>query len=103
MCWGQPPHPNVSSNTCNIIDCTNFGHQCYENTTIIVYGIVDISKAKYLFARMDLDGVVVDCNTVLKRQKKAGDVNPLERCEVLGSKGMPLKLKFKKSSEVLTL
>lgn len=102
MCWGQPPHPNVSSNTCNI-DCTNFGHQCYENTTIIVYGIVDISKAKYLFARMDLDGIVVDCNTVLKRQKKAGDVNPLERCEVLGSKGMPLKLKFKKSSEVLTL
>ena len=88
----------------NIIDRTQFGHPRSENNSTIIYGIVDIRKAKYLFMRMDLDGVQdFDRNTILKRQKKTGDVNPSERCEVVVSEGKPMKLKFHKSSEVLTL
>ena len=88
----------------SIIDRTNFGHRRRENNTTIIYDIVDIRKAKYLFMRMDLDGVQdVDRNAILKKQKKTGDVNPSERCEVVVSQGKPMKLKFHKSSEVLTL
>ena len=58
----------------NIIDRTQFGHRRSENNTTIIYDIVDIRKAKYLFMRMDLDCVQdVDRNTVLKKRKKTGD------------------------------
>ena len=88
----------------NIIDRTQFGHRRSENNTTITYDIVHMRKAKYLFMRLDLDGVQdVDHKTMLKKQKKTGDVNPSERCEVLVSEGKPMKLKFHKSSEVLTL
>ena len=74
----------------NIIDCTQFGHQCSENNTTIIYDIVDMRKAKYLFMRMDLNGVQdVDHNTILKKRKKTGDVNPSERCEIVVSEGKP--------------
>ena len=88
----------------NIIDRTQFGHQRSENNTTFIYDIVDMRKAKYLFMRMDLNGVQdVDHNTILEKRKKTGDVNPSERCEVVVSEGKPMKLKFHKSSEVLTL
>jgi len=62
-----------------IIDCTNFGHGQNKGNTSIIYDIVHICKAKYIFTRMDLDGVHIDYNAILKGQKKAGHVNPLDR------------------------
>lgn len=54
--------------------------------------------------RTDLDGIHVDRNSALKiRRKTAGDVDSLERCEVVVTEGNLLKLKFHKSCEVLTL
>ena len=80
-----------------IICRTNFGHEFSETNSLLIYKIRDIRKAKYLFARMDIDGVQVDRNSVLRKEFR----DPLERCEVIVSEEMPMELKFNKNTEVL--
>ena len=43
----------------DIMDRTTFGHHKTDTNTQSSYRIIDIRKAKYLFRRMDLDGVEV--------------------------------------------
>ena len=59
-------------------------------------------KAKYLFARTDLDSTEVDPDMILKR-RMAPVQNRLERCEVLVSNENPMELKFKKTKELFEL
>ena len=80
-----------------IIQRTNFGHEFIESNTQLIFKIKDIRKANYLFARMDIDGVEVDRNSLLKKKFQ----DSLERCEVIVTEDKPMELKFNKSSEVL--
>ena len=81
---------------------TNFGQRFRETNTQVVYEITDIRKAKYLFARMDLDGTEVDRSVILKRCM-APVQSSLESCEVLVSEEKPMELKFNKPKELFEL
>ena len=59
-------------------------------------------KAKYLFARIDLDGTEVDPDVILKKRMPPVQ-NSLERCEVLVSNEKLMELKFNKPKQVLEL
>ena len=59
-----------------------------------------MQKAKYLFARMDLDSTEVDPDMILKR-RMASVQNSLVRCEVLMSNEKRMELKFKKQRNCL--
>ena len=76
---------------------TNFGHESIESNTRLIFKIKDIRKAKYLFARMDIDGAEVDRNSLLKKKFQ----DSLEKCEVIVTEDKTMELKFNKSSEVL--
>ena len=52
----------------NILDRTNFGHEFSETNSQLFYKIIDFRKAKYLFRRMDIDGVEVDLQNILKNK-----------------------------------
>ena len=80
-----------------IMQRTNFGHEFIESNTRLIFKIKDIRKAKYLFARMDIDGAEVDRNSLLKKKFQ----DSLERCEVIVTEDKAMELKFNKSSEVL--
>ena len=86
----------------DLMQRTSFGQRFRETNTQLVYEITDMRKAKYLFARMDLDGTEVDPAVILKKQM-APVQNSLERCEVLVSNEKPMELKFNKSKELLQL
>lgn len=60
-------------------------------------------KARYLFARMDLDGSEVDRESILKKPIKNALDDSLERCEVVVSEEKPLELNIHKKNEVLTV
>ena len=80
-----------------IICQINFGHEFSETESQLIYKIRDIRKAKYLFVRMDIDGVEVDRNSVLKRKFR----DSLERWEVIVSEEIPMEFKFNKNTEVV--
>ena len=86
----------------DLMQRTSFGQRFRETNTQVVYEITDIRKAKYLFARMDLDGTEVDRSVILKRCM-APVQNSLERCEVLVSEEKPMELKFNKPKELFEL
>ena len=86
----------------DLMQRTSFGQRFRETNTQVVYEITDMRKAKYLFARMDLDGTEVDPDVILKR-RMAPVQNSLERCEVLVSNEKPMELKFKKTKELFEL
>ena len=86
----------------DLMQRTSFGQRFRETNTQLVFEITDMRKAKYLFARMDLDGTEVDPAVILKKQM-APVQNSLERCEVLVSNEKPMELKFNKSKELLQL
>ena len=81
---------------------TSFGQRFRETNTQVVYEITDIRKAKYLFARMDLDRTEVDRSVILKRCMTPAQ-NSLESCEVLVSEEKPMELKFNKPKELFEL
>lgn len=83
----------------DIMERTNFGHQSNETNTQIIYQIVDLRKAKYLFKRMNLDGAELDRDCILKKPLDNG----LEKCEVIVCEEKPMELKFHKNNEVLTV
>lgn len=83
----------------NILDRTNFGHEFSETNSQLFYKIIDFRKAKYLFRRMDIDGVEVELQNILKKQINREQ----ERCEVIVSDEKPLELKFHKKNEILTV
>ena len=93
------PAEVFSSMSEDIMDRTNFGHESSETNTQVTYTIKDFRKAKYLFARMDIDGNEVDRNSILKKEFK----NSLERCEVIVTEEKPLELKFHRQNEVLSV
>ena len=62
----------------DIMDRTNFGHQLSETNSQTIYKIINVRKARYLFARMDIDGFDVDRDSILKKP-----LNDPERCEVV--------------------
>ena len=82
---------------------TNYGHQTTETNTVVKHKITHIRKARYLFARMDLDGSEVDRESILKKPIKNALDDSLERCEVVVSEEKPLELNFHKKNEVLTV
>ena len=86
----------------DLMQRTSFGQRFRETNTQVVYEITDMRKAKYLFARMDLDGTEVDPDVILKR-RMAPVQNSLERCEVLVSNEKPMELKFNKPKELFEL
>ena len=86
----------------DLMQRTSFGQRFRETNTQLLFEITDMRKAKYLFARMDLDGTEVDPAVILKKQM-APVQNSLERCEVLVSNEKPMELKFNKSKELLQL
>ena len=49
------------------IQRTNFGHEFSETNTQMLYKIIDLRKAKYLYTRMDIDGAEVDRENILKK------------------------------------
>jgi len=65
----------------DLMQHTSFGLRFRETDIQVVYEITDIRKAKYLFARMDLDGAEVDRAVIVKRCM-APVQNSLERGEV---------------------
>ena len=86
----------------DLMQRTSFGQRFRETNTQLLFEITDMRKAKYLFARMDLDGTEVDPAVILKKQM-APVQNSLGRCEVLVSNEKPMELKFNKSKELLQL
>ena len=86
----------------DLMQRTSFGQRFRETNTQVVYEITDIRKAKYLFARMNLDGAEVDRAVILTRCM-APVQNSLERCEVLVSEEKPMELKFNKPKELFEL
>ena len=86
----------------DLMQRTSFGHRFRETNTQVVYKITDMRKARYLFARMDLDGAEVDPAVIFKRCM-APVQNNLERCEVLVSEEKPMELKFNKPKELFEL
>lgn len=82
---------------------TNYGHQTTETNTVVKHKITHIRKARYLFARMDLDGSEVERESILKKPIKNALDDSLERCEVVVSEEKPLELNFHKKNEVLTV
>ena len=86
----------------DLMQRTSFGQWFRETNTQVVYEITDTRKAKYLFARMDLDSTEVDPDMILER-RMAPVQNSLERCEVLVSNEKPMELKFKKTKELFEL
>ena len=63
----------------DLMQRTSFGQWFRETNTQVVYEITDMRKAKYLFARMDLDSTEVDPDMILKR-RMAPVQNRLVRC-----------------------
>ena len=83
---------------------TNYGHQTTETTTLVKHRITHMRKARYLFARMDLDGSEVSQEYILRKpMENSLNDSYLERCEVVVSEEKPLELNFHKKNEVLTV
>lgn len=80
----------------DIMGRTNFGHEFSETNAYLIYNIIDLRKAKYLFSRMDIDGAEVDMSNILKKEMQAP-----ERCQVIVTEEKPLVLKFHKQNDVL--
>ena len=53
----------------DLMQRTSFGQWFRETNTQVVYEITDMRKAKYLFARTDLDSTEVDPDMILKFKK----------------------------------
>ena len=59
------PSEVLTSMTQDIMGRTNFGHELSEENAYLIYNIIDLRKAKYLFSRMDIDGAEVDMSNIL--------------------------------------
>lgn len=90
--------------SCHIVQSNNFGHQLKETSGCVNIAITDMRKAIFIFNKMNLDGVVIFRDHLLKkyfgssrRDEKSG------RCEVLVSQAKPFTFKYYKNTEVLSI
>ena len=90
--------------SCHVIQSNNFGHQFKETSACIDIAITDERKAIFTFNKMNLDGVLISRDDLLRKYFGSSSAdNPLERCEVIVGQTTPLSLKYYKNSEVLSV
>ena len=90
--------------SCHIIQSNNFGHQFKETSACIDVAITDTRKALFIFNKMNLDGVLIARDDLLKKYYGGSSTDEtLERCEVVVSQAKPFSLKYHKNTEVLSV
>ena len=90
--------------SCHIIQSNNFGHQFRETSACIDFVITEMRKAVFIFNKMNLEGVLISRDNLLKKCFGSGNVvQALERCEVVVNETKPSTLKYHKNTEVLSV
>lgn len=85
-----------------IIEHNSHGHTRSETGTTGTYTFSTSSKAKYVLARMNLEGVITQPEHLLKKQLFPGcDTENLERVEVVVSAASPMVWRYHKNKEII--
>ena len=86
-----------------IIEQNSHGHTMSRETgTTVTYTFSTFGEAKFVFARMNLDGVITQPEHLLKKQLSSqSDPENLERVEVIVNADSPMVWKYHKSKEIL--
>jgi len=83
--------------SCHIIQSNSFGHQFKETSACIDVAITNMKKAVFIFNKMNLDGVLVSREYLLKKSfESSSTAEPDEathRCEVVVTEAQPLTFK----------
>ena len=87
----------------NIIQRNTFGHKYHETKCCIIIEFTDRRKAVFVFDKLNFDGVLIPKKKLLVKFFNAEKDGSLERCEVVISSTKPMKMKFYKSTETLSV
>lgn len=87
---------------CHIIQSNNIGHEFTETAAYIVIAITEMREAVFIFDLMNLDGVLISRDDLLKK-RFGSSRETLERCEVFVSQAKPFTVKYHKNTEVLSV
>lgn len=83
----------------HIVQRNSYGHECRESTAVVNVEVTRINKAVFIFHKMNIEGELIAKDDLLKKKPTKNN----ERCEVIVDNSKPLKLRYNKHSEVLSV
>ena len=81
--------------SCHVIQSNSFGHQFKETSAYIDVAIANMKKAAFIFNKMNLDGVLVSRDYLLKTSfESSSTAEATHRCKVVVTQAQPLSVHF---------
>ena len=87
----------------HIIQRNSYGHRYKESDAVIDVELTQLRKAVFIFDKMNLEGDLIAKAELLKKNFSSGKGVAAERCEVVITESKPMRLKYRKNSEVLSV
>ena len=87
----------------HIIQRNSYGHEYKETDAVIDVQFTQLRKALFVFDKMNLEGDLIIKEELLKKKFPSGEERSAERCEVVITESKPMRLKYLKNSEVLSV
>ena len=87
----------------HIIQRNSYGHRYKESDAVIDVELTQLRKAVFIFDKMNLEGDLIAKAELLKKSFSSGKGVAAERCEVVITESKPMRLKYRKNSEVLSV
>ena len=86
-----------------IIKHNGYGHESKETTSLIEVSVNEKKKAIFIFNHINVKEDIIGKEELLQKKFKCKGENALERCEIIVNKLTPLRFKYSKSTEVLSV
>lgn len=86
-----------------IVERNSFGHSFKETSACITVNFTDIRKARFVLDKVNLDGFELTKADLLKKKLPSIKMDSVRRCEVIVSEEKPLKFKYFKNKELLSV
>ena len=87
----------------HIIQRNSYGHKYKESDAVIDVELTQLRKAVFIFDKMNLEGELIAKAELLKKNFSSGTEVAAERCEVVITESKPMRLKYRKNLEVLSV
>ena len=86
-----------------IIEHNGYGHESKETAACIEVSVTEKKKAMFIFNHINTEEDIKAKDEMLQKKLKSKGENSLEKCEIVVSEITPLKFKYSKNTEVLSV
>lgn len=86
-----------------IVKHNGYGHESKETTSLIEVSVTEKKKAIFIFNHINVKEDIIAKEELLQKKFKCKGENSLERCEIIVNKLTPLRFKYSKNTEVLSV